>query len=187
MENINQEAPKKKPFYKKWWVWVIGIFVLFIIIGASGDSSPQKVGENGTVENSQQQTVFKVGDQIKIKDTVLTVTDVNKNWKSSNQFDTPSNPGDVYVVVTLSLENQGSKQIDLSGFWDFKLQDGNGLIHDQGLGGIGLTKLSTGSLAPGGKTSGDIIFDVPQDATSKLTLHYEPLFSFSDPVTIELQ
>lgn len=25
----------KKPFYKRWWVWLVGIIVLFIIIGAS--------------------------------------------------------------------------------------------------------------------------------------------------------
>ncbi len=183
----NQEVTQKKPFYKKWWVWVLAVFVLFIIIGASGDSStPQKVGENGETE-SQQQTVFKVGDQIKIKDTILTVTDVDKNWTSSNQFDTPTNPGDVFVVVTLALENQGDSQVDLSGFWDFKLQDADGLIHDQGLGGIGLKKLSSGSLAPGGKTTGDIVFEVPQNATSELTLQYEPLFSFNGPVMVELQ
>ncbi len=78
-------------------------------------------------------------------------------------------------------------QLDLSGFWDFKLQDDSGVIHDQGLGGIGLNKLSSGSLASGGKTSGDIIFEVPQNATSRLILHYEPLFSFGQPVQIELQ
>jgi len=34
----NQEIKQKKPFYKKWWVWVLAVFVLFIIIGSSGDS-----------------------------------------------------------------------------------------------------------------------------------------------------
>lgn len=34
----NQESPKKK-FYKRWWFWVGAVFILFIIIGASGGSS----------------------------------------------------------------------------------------------------------------------------------------------------
>lgn len=184
----NQQIPKKK-FYKKWWFWVLVVVVVFIIIGASNSSSPSKVGEDGTpaTADTQQQTIFKIGDKVKIKNTVLTVTKVNKNWQSSNQFDTPSNPGDVYVIVTISLENQGSDTLDLSGFWDFKLQDGNGVIHDQGIGGIGLNKLNAGSLAAGGKTSGDVIFNVPKDATSNLTLQYQPLLSFSQPVVIELQ
>lgn len=178
-----QEKPKKK-FYKRWWFWILVVLVL-MIIGASSGSTPQKVGENGATANTSQ--TFKIGDQVKIKNTVLTVTKVNKNWKSSNQFDTPSNPGDVYVVVTISLENQGSDTIDLSGFWDFKLQDADGVIHDQGIGGIGLNKLSSGSLAAGGKTSGDIIFSVSKSATSNLTLQYQPLFSLSQTVAIELQ
>lgn len=177
-----EEKPKKK-FYKRWWFWILVVIVL-MIIGASSGSTPQKVGENGATAKSQ---TFKIGDQVKIKNTVLTVTKVNKNWKSSNQFDTPSNPGDVYVVVTISLENQGSDTIDLSGFWDFKLQDADGVIHDQGIGGIGLNKLSSGSLAAGGKTSGDIIFSVSKSATSNLTLQYQPLFSLSQTVAIELQ
>lgn len=35
----NQEDTKKK-FYKRWWFWVGAVFVLFIVIGASGDSKP---------------------------------------------------------------------------------------------------------------------------------------------------
>ena len=30
----------KKPFYKKWWVWVIGVFALLGVIGSSGGSTP---------------------------------------------------------------------------------------------------------------------------------------------------
>lgn len=33
------ENTTKKPFYKKWWVWVGGVVVLFILIGAAGGSS----------------------------------------------------------------------------------------------------------------------------------------------------
>ena len=176
----------KKPFYKKWWFWAI--IVLVIIVAAGGDTpTPQKVGEDGAAQ-VQEETIFKVGDQIKLKDTLLTVNNVNRNWKSSNQFDTPINPGDVFVVVSLSLENAGDREVDLSGFWDFKLQDADGLIHDQSLSaGIGLKKLSSGSLAPGGKTSGDIIFSVPEESISELTLKYEPLFSLAKEVVVELQ
>jgi hypothetical protein len=34
-----QDVPKKKKFYKKWWVWVLAAIVLFMIIGASSGGS----------------------------------------------------------------------------------------------------------------------------------------------------
>lgn len=35
------DTPKiKKPIYKRWWVWVIGVFILLAAIGSSGDSQP---------------------------------------------------------------------------------------------------------------------------------------------------
>ena len=35
-----EEATKKKPFYKRWWVWVVGVLVLLVVIGMSGGSKP---------------------------------------------------------------------------------------------------------------------------------------------------
>lgn len=192
----NSEKPKMR-FYKRWWFWVLVVVVILIIVGASGNNSPQKIGENGsnTTAGTQasmgnQPQVFNIGDQIKQGDTVLTVTKVNKNWTSSNQFDTPQNPSDVYVVVTVSLVNQGSSNLSLSGMWDFKLQDANGALHDESItGGIGLNKLDSAAseLAPGGSVTGALVFEAPANATSKLVLDYQPLFSFGQPVDINLQ
>lgn len=72
---------------------------------------------------------------------------------------------------------------------DLKLQDTNGVLHEEGIGGIGLNKLDSvaSSLAPGGKVTGDLIFEVTSAGTSKMTLHFQPLFSFGKPVSIKLQ
>lgn len=53
------EMPKtKKPIYKRWWVWALGIIVLFIIIGAasgggSDSSSNTKDSASGAASQSQ--------------------------------------------------------------------------------------------------------------------------------------
>ncbi|MBU6500352.1 MAG: DUF4352 domain-containing protein [Patescibacteria group bacterium] len=191
----NSEKPKKK-FYKQWWFWGLVVIVILIIAGVSGsNSAPQKVGENGNTTAgaqapSNQPQVFNVGDQIKQGDTVLSVTKVNKNWHSSNQFDTPQNPSDVFVVVTVSMTNQGTGNLSVSGMWGFKLQDANGALHDEAItAGIGLNKLDSAAseLAPGGSVTGDMVFEVPSNATAKMILHYQPLFSFGQPVDIQLQ
>ena len=46
-KDINQSMDEqtkstKKPFYKRWWVWVLGVIILFIIIGASGGKGQPK-------------------------------------------------------------------------------------------------------------------------------------------------
>lgn len=55
-----EEMPKtKKPIYKRWWVWVLGIIVLFIIIGAvsGGSSEPSNSsGGNSSAKKSEAQT-----------------------------------------------------------------------------------------------------------------------------------
>ena len=167
-----------------------GIILLLVMVGIMGNSGPSKIGENSVIGNTAKQQVFKIGDQIKRKDTVLSVVKVVKDWKSSNIYDKPSNPNDIFVVITISFENQGSSQLSLSSFWDFKLEDANGVQRNEALAGIGLNKLNSGSvtsLSPGGKISGDLIFEVPQNAISKLTLDYQPLLDFGESAKIELQ
>lgn len=63
MEN-NQSAPKKKPLYKRWWVWVGGIIVLFIIIGASsGGSSTNKTASTESKSTAESTKPAESGKQ----------------------------------------------------------------------------------------------------------------------------
>jgi len=40
---MEEQTNPKKSFWKKWWVWVIGVFILFGLIGSlSGSSSPDQ-------------------------------------------------------------------------------------------------------------------------------------------------
>lgn len=184
--HMDQQAGSGKKFYKRWWFWVGAVVLLFIIIGSSGSSSPSKVGDSASA--TAEQTTFKVGDQIKGGDTILTVTKVTPNWKSTNQFDKPSNSDNAYVLVTVEIQNTGKSALDLSSLFDFKLEDGNGAIRNQSIGGVGIKNLSSiGAIAPGGKASGDILFEASKDALAKLVLHYDPAFSYGKEILIELQ
>ena len=72
----------------------------------------------------------------------------------------------------------------------FKLEDSRGVQRSEAIAaGIGLNKLSgqtLTSLSPGGKITGDLLFAVQRNATSELTLHYQPLLDFGKPAKIEL-
>lgn len=52
----------KKPFYKKWWVWVAAVVVLFIIVGASSDGTSSPSSATPSEESTQTaayQEVFR--------------------------------------------------------------------------------------------------------------------------------
>ncbi|MFQ9519826.1 MAG: Ltp family lipoprotein [Turicibacter sp.] len=58
---------KKKPFYKKWWVWVIAVFVIAGVAGAGEEETSEPEGNNqtqveaGTAEEST--SVAKVEEE----------------------------------------------------------------------------------------------------------------------------
>ncbi len=185
MEASQAEPKPKKKFYKKWWFWVLVVILFFILVG-SHNSTPHVVGTQPAAEATQ--TTFRIGDQVQEGDTVLTVTSVNKDWHSSNEFDKPQSPSDQYVVVTVSIANKGTDALNVSGMFDFKLQDATGAQHDMSLGGIGLNSLDqVSSIAPNGTATGDVLFEVPSSAISNMSLVYQPLFSLGSPVMIQLQ
>ncbi len=104
------ENQTKKKFYKKWWFWGIVVIVILSIIG-SDSSNPQKVGEtsvsnsvNNTVEKS---TTFKVGDQIKLGNSVVTVNKVE--YSQGGQYTKPAD-GNEWVNLNVTIENTGSSQ-----------------------------------------------------------------------------
>jgi len=183
------ETKTKKEFYKRWW-FIVLVVLVFIIVGSTNDLSEKKKANDLVEKDKQtnlQKEVFKIGDQIKSGDSFLTVTKITKNWKSSNQFDKPSSPNDVYVLVDVLIENKGSKDLSLSGMWDFKLEDSNGLQRSQAIGGVGIKQLPSGELSPNGKATGEILFEADKSALNVLKLRYKPLFSSTKEVVIELQ
>ncbi len=62
---MSKKEKVKKPFYKKWWVWVIAIIVLFGIIGSIGDEEPTKKPLEKTQEKTQEKTKDKSKEVVK--------------------------------------------------------------------------------------------------------------------------
>jgi len=107
---MDQQQAKKK-FYKRWWFWVL-VFIVIIIIAAAG-SGPQKSQEVGSNQNSQtpsssnNQAVYKVGDQVKLGDAILTVNQVELS--SGGQFAKPA-AGNQWINLNITIENDGTSQ-----------------------------------------------------------------------------
>ena len=184
MDQPQNQSPEPKKKSRK-WLWILGgiIVVIIIIVAASGgNNEPTKVGETNMVSsNTNQQTEFAVGDKIKIDDYTMTVNKVERNWQSPADYDKPES-GKEYVLVEVTITNEGSSSISYNTF-DFKMQDSDGVQKTETYT-MSTNKLNSGDLAPGGKITGNLTYDVPTGATG-LKLLFTPTF-WGKTVTVNL-
>lgn len=184
---MNNKQPKA--WYKRFWVWVLIIIVLVIIGSAIGNSNePTKITgdpSSSTSNSTETKTEFKVGDTATFDDKSITVKEVQRNYQTGNQFAQPES-GKEFVLVTVEIANNGKDAMDYNTF-EFKLQDTSGVQQSESFTALSEGKLNSGSLAPDGKVTGKLAYEVPKDDTG-LKLLYQS-FSFFDnkAVTFNLQ
>ena len=190
MSEKDAKKSDKKPIFKKWWFWVIIIVVLVAIGGgASNKNEPTKVGENSgsnvSSQEAEEKTDFAVGDVISYEGREVTVVSVERNYNSNNEFYQPES-GKEFVKVSIKIENKSSEKLSYNSY-DWELQDSNGDIQsiDAGLQFTVDGALNSGDLAPNGKKSADLYFQVPKD-DANLMLHYKASFWQDKTLNIKL-
>ncbi len=162
------------------------LFVVIIIIGmASGGSKsePKKVGENSNNSSQTQelQKEYKTGDVVKLGDREFTV---NSSKRSKTISYSTAKTGKEYVIVNVTIQNQGSDEVSFNTF-DFKIQDTNGAQTSADASSYSLEdSLNSGSLAPNGKITGSLAFEIPEGTNAKLI--FQPSFWSKDRVVIIL-
>lgn len=155
----------KKAWYKKWWVWALIIIVLFAAgSAAGGGDSAQKSGGNSNSsadKKAEEKTEFAVGEKATFDDKSITVTEVQRNYDTGNQFAQPES-GKEFVIVTVNITNDSDSTLDYNTY-EFKMQDSNGVQQNEALTALSEGKLNSGSLAAGGKVTGKLAYEVPKD------------------------
>lgn len=179
---------KVTPVYKKWWFWVIIVVLILIVGGAASSNSnngPKKVGESSESNDSTKtessapdnKSDFKVGDVISMDGLEIVVTSVERNWKSSNEYEEPKD-GKEYVKVNIKIENKSSDKKSYNAT-NWEIEDSDGAIEGQAFVIGNDDDLSYGDLASGGKKSGLVIFEVPAEDKG-LKIHYQPNMFIDD-------
>lgn len=159
---------------KKILIGIGVLFVVIVIIGmASGGSStePTKVGENNS-ENSQaqeQQKEYKVADVVKLGEREFVVNSVRRSGPFN--YNTPD-AGKEYVIVNVTIKNLGKDEVSYNPY-DFKMQDANGAQESTAFATLD-DSLNSGTLAPNGKVTGSIPFEIPIGTNAKLI--FQPSF-----------
>ena len=105
MKKDNKLDKARKPFYKKWWFWVI---IAFIFIGVLGGKNSKKEN-NDTVEKIEEITDTSDGNRKKELDVFINV----KGHKEGNSviFDIDTNlPDKTVLMLTLSKEDYNTEE-----------------------------------------------------------------------------
>jgi len=158
------------------------IFAGIALIGSAVVEDSKNTTTNGT--NDQMQKSFKVGDVINFDGKKVTINSVVRNWNSGSEYTAPQS-GYEFVKVQITIENDSTNQISYNTF-DWKMQDSKGVIKGVAFATYGTDgALDSGYLAPNGKVSGFIIFEVPSGDTG-LVLQYSPLFWTDKKLEIKL-
>lgn len=164
-----------------------GIIILVVIgmiaSAANPNSTPTKVGDNAS-GTTQEKTQFATGEVIAFDGKEVTVATAERNWDSGNQFIKPES-GKEFVKVQVTIENKSDSEASYNTF-DWKLQDSQGVIKDVDSSAfVADGALNSGNLAPNGKVSGFLVFQVPA-GDSGLVLRYSPSFWSDKKVEIKL-
>lgn len=180
----------KKPWYKRFWVWVLIIIVIGGIGSAAGGNksdSPTSTTSGNTMaetKTTDTKTEFAVGETASFDGKSITITDVQRNYDTGNQFAQPES-GKEFVLVTVEIANNSKSSMDFNTF-EFKLQDSNGVQLNESFTALSEGKLNSGSLAPGGKVTGKLAYEVPKDDTGLKLLYQSFSFFSNKAVTFSL-
>ncbi|BAB06783.1 DUF4352 domain-containing protein [Halalkalibacterium halodurans] len=189
---MSNETKPKKPFYKKWWVWLIAVIVIFAAVSGGDDDSSETAQEpepeaeevsadqseneseepeeaEGTEEDTEEESaeeedpIAGLGEALKVGDVVFT----------ANGTSTAGSVGDVltaeakgtFLIVDVTIKNEGSDSITVDSSF-FKLKVGDVEYDSDSSAGLyaneGADFFLT-KLNPGLELPGKVVFDVPQD------------------------
>ncbi len=187
-----QVRPAKKKIYKRWWFWILAAIVFFILVGSgSSGSDSQKVGENGvksenqTKEQEPKDSIYKVGDQIKLNDAIITVNKIE--FSQGGQYSKPTE-GNEWVNLNVTIENTGSSQQYVTTLGQMFIRDGdnnsyqiavtNKALENPGLG-------LDGAVIAKSKKTGWVGFEIKKGATG-LKFQYNASMWGSKNILVDL-
>lgn len=176
-----------KPFYKRWWFWVLAVLLFIIALSSLNGNNGQN--NQGTVPGTTQGTApattqgtapattaptnqaegYKIGDTAEAGGVAFTVNSVKES--SGSEFIKPKE-GSIYYLIDTTVENKSNEAKNVSSLLMFKLVDSDGYSYNVTIGPETKGQVD-GEIAAGRKLRGELAFEIPKDAKG-LELEIDP-------------
>jgi len=186
-----EEQKKQNWFLRHKFLTAILVIIVIMMIGGS------KGGGNSTSSNStsgskqeQAATSFKMNEVAQNGDLAFTVTKATEAKSLGNSY-TKKDAQGVFKVITVKVENKGkeTKTIDSS---MLKLKDAQDRTFERSIDGQTAKGLAQGQVdlflqqvQPSLSVTGEIVFDIPADATGLVLQAKDSMFG--KPIDIKLE
>lgn len=182
-----EKEKQKKPFYKKWWVWVIAIIIIGAVAsngesGGSGSkdatSKPASTSEKG--EKKTETKVYKIGDLVKVGDMQYKInskTTADQVGPSA----LPTNASGKFVVIDVTLKNNGDKAVTVDSSF-FKLKRGGKTYEADSEASMSANQKEDGNIDnsfflqqvnPDSEITGKVVFDVSPEIANASDLQLQ--------------
>ncbi|RKQ34699.1 DUF4352 domain-containing protein [Oceanobacillus halophilus] len=176
----------KKPFYKKVWVWIVAIIIVFAIAsGGNADTETTSDSEETGLESKEEAeetkddkdeasgevTTAKMGEATTIGDVTFTVNDVEETNEidSGNEFIENATTDGKFAVLDVTVQNDKNESITIDSSY-FKIITGDGVEYDPNTDrevmmamGEELDDFFLEQINPGLSKTGKVVFEVGGD------------------------
>ena len=192
---MNENNKEKKPFYKRWWVWVIAIIFVIIVSSSGGDdkSNTSTSGEEGSKTQAVSKTEQSYGlkQEAPAGDLIFTANSVTKKKTIGSSVFAKTSQSGTFVIVNMTLANKGKETLTTDSSL-FELMDSEGRTFENSRDGQAAVMLGGNDnfflkqVQPGLSATGDVVFEVPSDASGLKIVVRAGAFS-SKKATINLE
>lgn len=178
----------KKPFYKKWWVWVLAIILIAAFAGGGEDES---AGESDTPKNEtskkDKKKVYGIGEAVKVGDVEFTVNNTSTAKNVGGEWG--SNAQGTYLLVNVTVKNVGNESITTDSSF-FKLKAGEKTYEADSSASIDADsdlKFFLQQVNPDLSTTGTVVFDVTDEVIANPDLMLQVQTGFWGTETGEIK
>lgn len=183
---MKNKEKRKKSIFKRWWFWLIAIFIVIGALGSEGDNtnneSSTDASTNNVVVDSQEkeqetnkeekEEIYNIGDSFNSGNIGVVIESVEEKtvFESGNQFIDNVTTEGKFVAVTAKLTNNDKEARTFSST-QFQLIDEQGrkfeaLSSASLMMILGDKNLFLESCNPGMSRTGIFVFEVPSDVNS---------------------
>lgn len=176
-----EKVKVKKPFYKKWWVWLIAVIVVIGIAGGGDEDTTEQTStepvdtetssdDTAKVENKEEEKkAFSMGEEVAVESLVYTVNGVEEQTEIKREYMDSITTSGKFLIVDLTIKNN-DKEARFIDSEMFRLVDADGTEFSSNTeadmyinnGDLGFFMQE---INPKMDMTGKVAFEVPADAT----------------------